>query len=441
MIPEVRYAKTSDEVHIAYQVVGEGPIDLLFVPGYASNLHSQWELPTYARFLEHLASFSRLVCVDRRGAGLSDRFSPQDLPPLEDLAKDLEVVLDAVGSQRAAVFGLEDGGAIGCMLAATQPARLSALILYAMHPRGLREGGEAFWDEIFRRVDASWGTVEYARWDTGLANPSRVDDSSLVEWLVTHQRLSASPASATALLRIYRDTDLRGLLPAITVPTMVIHRADDQLTPFSESQAVADLIPGSKLVELPGDDHYWVVGNADIAEEVEEFLTGVRPRPDADRVLTTVLFTDIVASTQHATQLGDREWKALLERHDELLRREIHRLGGREIDTAGDGFFATFDGPARAVRCATAVGDVVRTLGLEIRAGCHTGEVELRGDNLAGIAVHIGARISALAQPSEVLVSQTVKDLVAGSGLVFEDAGEHELKGVPDRWRLYRVMA
>ena len=221
---------------------------------------------------------------------------------------------------------------------------------------------------------------------------------------------------------------------------MIIHRVDDQLTPFSESQKAADLIPGSKLVALPGDDHYWVVGNSDIAEEVEEFLTGVRPRPDADRVLTTVLFTDIVGSTQHASKLGDREWKALLEQHDEILRREIHRLGGREVDTAGDGFFATFDGPARAVRCATAVGDAVRTLGLEIRAGCHTGEVELRGDNLAGIAVHIGARISALAQPSEVLVSQTVKDLVAGSGLVFEDAGEHELKGVPDRWRVYRVV-
>ena len=440
-VPKVRYARTTEGVHIAYQVVGEGPIDLLFVPGYASNLQWQWELPSYARFLERLASFSRLICVDRRGAGLSDRFSPRDLPPLEDLAKDLEIVLDAIGSERAVVFGLEDGGAIGCMLAATRPERMSALILYAMHSRGIREEGEAFWEEIFRRVDASWGTLEYALWDTGLANPSRVDDPGLVEWLVAHQRLSASPASATALLRIYRDTDLRGLLPAITVPTMIIHRLDDRLTPISESRVVADAISGSKLVELAGDDHYWVVGNDDIAEEVEEFLTGVRPQPDADRVLTTVLFTDIVGSTQRASELGDREWKALLERHDELLRREVHRLDGREVDTAGDGFFATFDGPARAVRCARAVGDAIRVLGLEIRAGCHTGEVELRGDNLAGIAVHIGARISALARPSEVLVSSTVKDLVAGSGLAFDDAGEHDLKGVPDRWRLYRVVS
>jgi class 3 adenylate cyclase len=440
-VPEVRYVKTAEGVHIAYQVLGEGP-DLLFVPGYASNLHSQWELPSYARFLERLASFARLICVDRRGAGLSDRFSPQDLPPVEDLAKDLEAVLDAVGSERAAVFGQEDGGSIACMLAATRPERMSALILYATHSRGNRtDSHAALFAEIFQRVDESWGTLEYASWDTGFANPSRVDDPAFVAWLAAHERLSASPASATALLRIYHDTDLAGLLPAITVPTLVLHRLDDRLTPISESRLIAAAIPGSKLIELPGDDHYWVVGNDDIAEEVEAFLTGERPRPRTDRVLTTVLFTDIVGSTERASALGDHEWKLLLERHDAILRREIEMLDGREIDTAGDGFFATFDGPARAVRCALAIGGAVRTLGLEIRAGCHTGEVELRGDDVAGIAVHIGARISALAGPSQVLVSSTVKELVAGSGLAFQDAGEHELKGVPDRWHLFRVAS
>jgi class 3 adenylate cyclase len=444
--PDVHYAKTPQGVHIAYQVVGDGPLDLLFVPGYASNLQWQWELPSYARFLERLASFARLIIVDRRGAGLSDRFSPEDLPPLEDLADDLEVVLDAVGSRRTALFGAEDGGLICCMLAARRPDRVSALIVYGMDPGGpdetrTGEQREAFWDELLTRVDTSWGTPEYARWDIAVSNPSRVGDEALIEWLVVVQRLAASPAAAEAFLRLYHDTDVRGLLPAIGTPTLVLHRADDRLDPIGHARVTASLVPDATLIELPGDDHYWVVSDADdIIEEVQEFLTGVRQAAAPDRVLATVLFTDVVGSTDRASNLGDRAWRELLEMHHRTVRRELERFGGHERGTAGDGFFATFDGPARAVRCALAVSDAVRSLGIEIRAGVHTGEVELVAEDVRGIAVHIGARIAAIAEGSEVMVSSTVKDLTAGSGLTFEDAGEHELKGVPDRWRLYRVV-
>jgi pimeloyl-ACP methyl ester carboxylesterase/class 3 adenylate cyclase len=439
---EVRYVRTDEGVHLAYQTVGDGPIDLLFVPGYASNLHSQWELPSYSRFLDRLASFARLICVDRRGAGLSDRFSVRDLPPVEDLARDLESVLDAVGSERAAIFGAEDGGMIAAMLAATRPERVSGLILYAMHASPEPNSAwDTMWQQIDSQVDERWGTTEYARWDTGLSNPSRVDDGELVEWLAMHQRLSASPASAAALLKIYHDTDLRGLLPAIATPTLVLHRRDDRLTPLEHAREIVGLIPGSRLIELPGDDHYWAVGNEDIADEIERFVASLRRVDTAfDRVLATVLFTDIVDSTAQAAALGDGRWQEVREQHDRLVRGNLARFRGKEIKTMGDGFLATFDGPARGVRCAESIAGAVRHLGIEIRAGLHTGEVALEGDDVTGLGVAIGARVGALAQPSEVLVSQTVKDLVAGSGLEFDDAGEHELKGVPDRWHLYRVV-
>jgi len=384
--------------------------------------------------------------VDRRGAGLSDRFSPDDLPPLEDLADDLEAVLDAVGSERAALFGAEDGGLVCSMLAARRPDRVDALIIFAMTPDGGQSWGpvleerSGFYQNLFARVERSWGTLEYARWDVGLSNPSRVDDEALVEWLTVAHRLSASPSAATAFLKLYHETDVSDLLPAVRVPALVLHRRDDQLTPIASSRTTAALIPGAKLVELPGDDHYWVVNGDDIVEEIEEFLTGERHAIVNDRVLAATLFTDIVGSTDRASAIGDRAWRELVASHDAVVRRELTRFGGFERSTAGDGFFATFDGPARAVRCALAIRDGVRTLGLEVRAGVHTGEVELAGADVRGIAVHIGARVASLAGPSEVLVSSTVKDLVAGSGLAFEDAGEHELKGVPDRWRLYRVV-
>jgi pimeloyl-ACP methyl ester carboxylesterase len=446
-IPETRYAKTPEGVYIAYQVVGDGPIDLLYLPGYTSNLFWQWELPSYARFLEQLASFSRLILVDRRGTGLSDRFSPQDLPPLEDLADDLVTVMDAVGSERIVLLGTEDGCFVCSMFAATHPDRTDAIVLYGMvagepgvglaHPSRERV---AFRELVFRHVDEQWGTRAYARWDMTVSHPSLVADEAFLAWYEVFLQLVASPTSAKGMMRIWFETDLWPVFPTIRVPTLVLHRTGDILEPIEHARAAAATIPGARLVELPGDKHYLFEGAEDVAEEVEEFLTGSRHAAEPDRVLATVLFTDIVGSTEKAAELGDRGWRELLDQHNVRIRRQLDRFRGREIDTAGDGFFATFDGPARAVRCAQAIGASVLELGMEIRAGCHTGEIELAGGDVRGIAVHIGARVSALAGPSEVLVSSTVKDLVAGSGLAFEDAGEHELKGVPDRWHLYRVM-
>jgi pimeloyl-ACP methyl ester carboxylesterase len=446
-VPPPRYAKTPGGVYVAYQVVGDGPVDLVFVPGYTTNLFWQWELPSYAAFLEQLASFARLILVDRRGAGLSDRFSPEDLPPLEDLADDLVSVLDAVGSARAALLGTEDGCYVCAMFAATHPERADALILYAMDPgergKSLAEASperQAFRSEVFRQVDQQWGTRAYARFDMTVSHPSLADDEAFLSWYETFLRLSASPTSAKGMLRIWFETDLWSVFPSIHVPTLIVHRTGDILEPIGHARAAAEAIPGARLVELAGDEHYLFTGGADVAEEVEEFLTGTRHAAETDRVLATVLFTDIVGSTAKAATLGDHPWRQLLADHDDRVRKQLERFRGREIDTAGDGFLATFDGPARAVRCAQAIVSATRELGLEIRAGCHTGEIEVAGPNIRGIAVHIGARIAATAGAREVLVSSTVKDLVAGSGLVFEDAGEHELKGVPDRWRLYRVV-
>ena len=445
--PETRYAKTPEGVYIAYQVIGDGPIDLLYLPGYTSNLFWQWELPSYAHFLEQLASFSRLILVDRRGTGLSDRFSPQDLPPLEDLADDLETVMDAVGSERIALLGTEDGCFVCAMFAATHPDRTDAMVLYGMDPGAADVGlmhpspdRAAFRDLVFSMVDEQWGTRDYARWDMTVSHPSLAANEAFLAWYEVFLQLAASPTSAKGMLRIWFETDLWPVFPTIRVPTLVLHRTGDILEPIQHAKAAAATIPDARLVELPGDKHYLFEGAEDVAEEVEEFLTGSRHAAEPDRVLATVLFTDIVGSTEEASRLGDRGWRELLDQHNERIRRQLERFRGREIDTAGDGFLATFDGPARAVRCAQAIGASVRELGMHIRAGCHTGEIELAGDDVRGIAVHIGARVSALAGPSEVLVSSTVKDLVAGSGLAFEDAGEHELKGVPDRWHLYRVV-
>ena len=441
--PRICYARNG-EVSLAYQVLGEGQVDLLFVPGFASNLIWNWELPSYARFLRTLASFARLIVVDRRGSGLSDRLSPADQPALEVLADDVGVVLDAVGSEQAALFGTQDGGLICSMYAATRPERVHRLILYTVDP-GV-ETWEKAWtseqaNEYLKRAIEGWGTEEYARWHLGPRAPSVADDPRTLEWYSASIALASSPGSAVALLRIYFETDARSVLASIRVPTLLLHRTHDSHETVEESRFVSRLIPGAQLVELPGEDHHWFVGDTDsIAGAVQEFVTGARHTLDQDRVLATVLFTDIVGSTEKAAALGDYAWRELIGAHHEKVRRELEIFRGVEIDTAGDGFLATFDGPARAVRCAAAIGEAVRDLGLEIRAGCHTGEVELTADGVGGIAVHIGARVAALAGPSEVLVSSTVKDLVAGSGLTFEDAGEHELKGVPDRWRLYRVM-
>jgi pimeloyl-ACP methyl ester carboxylesterase len=440
MIPETRYAK-SGGVSIAYQVMGEGPIDLVLVPGWVSNIDVFWEEPRLARLLTRLASFSRLILFDKRGTGLSDRVN--DMPSLEVRMDDVRAVMDAVGSRRAALFGYSEGGAMCILFAATYPERVSTLILggafarrtsTADYPWGPTETQQlAFVDQMEREWGGAVG-IE-AR------SPSLASDERYRQWWARWLRSSASPAAAATLIRMNMDIDVRDVLPAVRVPTLILHSVNDRLIEIGAARYMADRIRESKLVELQGIDHIPWGADADlIVEEIEEFLTGARTGVDPDRVLATVLFTDIVDATARASRVGDRGWHDLLNSHHALVRRELKHFRGREIDTAGDGFLASFDGPARAVRCACAISNGVRALGLEIRAGLHTGECELMmGDKLGGIAVHTGARVVAEASAGEVLVSSTVRDLVAGSGLLFQDRGVQSLKGIPGEWRLYAV--
>ena len=439
MPPETRYAKSGD-VNIAYQVVGKGPPDLVLVQGWVSNIDVCWEEPAFARFLMRLASFTRLILFDKRGTGLSDRVA--HMPSLEVRMDDVRAVMDAVHSERAALFGYSEGGTMCALFAATYPTRTTALIMagsYARrtsaedYPWGLSEKQlHAFIDQAEREWGGPAGIDERC--------PSMAHDERFRQWWARFLRMSASPAAAATLARMNGEIDVRHVLPAIRVPTLILHSVNDQTINVGAGRHLAERIPGAKLVELQGADHVPYLSDADaILDEIEEFLTGVRHSPEADRVLATVLFTDIVGATERAASLGDRRWHDLLDGHHALVRRELARFRGREIDTAGDGFFATFDGPARAVRCACAISDVVRSLGIEIRAGLHTGECEVMGDKVGGIAVHIGARIAAHANAGEVLVSNTVKDLVAGSGLSFRDRGTQSLKGVPGDWRLSAV--
>jgi pimeloyl-ACP methyl ester carboxylesterase len=440
MIPETRYAK-SGGVSIAYQVMGEGPIDLVLVPGWVSNIDVFWEEPRLARLLTRLASFSRLILFDKRGTGLSDRVN--DMPSLEVRMDDVRAVMDAVGSRRAALFGYSEGGAMCILFAATYPERVSTLILggafarrtsTADYPWGPTETQQlAFVDQMEREWGGAVG-IE-AR------SPSLASDERYRQWWARWLRSSASPAAAATLIRMNMEIDVRDVLPAVRVPTLILHSVNDRLIEIGAARYMADRIRESKLVELQGIDHIPWGADADlIVEEIEEFLTGARTGVDPDRVLATVLFTDIVDATARASRVGDRGWHDLLNSHHALVRRELKHFRGREIDTAGDGFLASFDGPARAVRCACAISNGVRALGLEIRAGLHTGECELMmGDKLGGIAVHTGARVVAEASAGEVLVSSTVRDLVAGSGLLFQDRGVQSLKGIPGEWRLYAV--
>jgi pimeloyl-ACP methyl ester carboxylesterase/class 3 adenylate cyclase len=439
MVPQTRYAK-SGGVNIAYQVVGDGPIDLVLVPGWLSNIDVFWEEPRLARLLTRLASFSRLILFDKRGTGLSDRVS--DMPSLEVRMDDVRAVMDAVGSQRAALFGYSEGGAMCILFAATYPDRASALIMAGSFARRTlapdypwgpaAEQQRAFIDQM----EADWGG------SVGIEDrsPSLAHDERYRQWWARWLRSSASPAAAANLMRMNMEIDVRHVLPAVRVPTLLLHSIDDRLIEVGASRYMAAQIPGAKLVELRGIDHIpWGCDSDQIVDEIEEFITGARPGAEPDRVLATVLFTDIVGATERASQVGDRSWHDLLDSHHTLVRRELGNFRGREIDTAGDGFLATFDGPARAVRCACAISKAVRALGLEIRAGLHTGECELMGEKLGGIAVHTGARVAAAAQAGEVLVSSTVKDLVAGSGLAFLDRGVQGLKGIPGEWRLFAV--
>jgi pimeloyl-ACP methyl ester carboxylesterase len=437
--PETRYAD-SGGVNIAYQVLGDGPRDLVFVMGWVSNIEVIWEEPMLARFLTRLASFSRLILFDKRGTGLSDRVT--DMPSLEVRMDDVRVVMDAVGSERAALFGVSEGGPMSALFSATYPSRVSALVMHGGFPRRIRtpdfpwgptEQERRAWIEQMRR---EWGGT------FGLAAraPSMVGDERFSRWWGRLLRMGASPAAVMALVAMNDEIDIRHILPAIRVPTLLLHSMRDATIPIGASRYMAERIPGARLVELPSADHLpWLSDAEAVLGEIEEFVTGARRGVELDRVLATVLFTDIVGATEKATVLGDRRWRDLLDGHNLVVRRELARFRGREIKTAGDGFFATFDGPARGVRCACAVSQEMQSLGLEVRAGLHTGECEIMGDDMGGIAVHIGARIAALAAPGEVLVSSTVKDLVAGSGLSFRDHGVALLKGVPGEWRLFSV--
>ena len=444
MRPEVRYARNGD-VAIAYTIVGDGPADLVYLSSF-NNLDIAWENPLYARFLRRLSSFARVIMIDRRGTGVSDRYSPDDLPALEDLVDDLAAVLDTVGSERTALFGFSDTGTLCGMFAATRPERVSGLILYATAARGTQapdypwQWSEEEWHNYLDRVRTGWGTREYAAESLLLFIPSLAGDERMLDWWERFQRHSASPSAQYANENLMREMDVRPLLPAISVPTLVLHRTKDAVEPVGAGRFLAGEIAGAEYVELPGVDHFPWAGDQDaLIAEVERFVGRVwRDEQESyDRLLATVLFTDIVDSTAQAATLGDRRWRDVREAHDRVLRAQLARFRGREIKTMGDGFLAIFDGPARAVRCARAMCDAVGRLGVELRAGLHTGEVELDGDDVAGIAVAIGARVGALADPGEALVSSTVKDLVVGSGLSFTDRGMHTLKGVPDSWHLY----
>jgi len=438
--PETRYAD-SGGVQIAYQAIGEGPRELVVVPGFVSNLDMQWADPGITRFNECLASFCRLVMYDKAGTGLSDPVSV--VPTLEQRMEDLHVVLDAVGATRPVLLGISEGGPMSLLFAATYPERVSGLILYGTFASGgldpLDNPGGPRWVDCAARVHTA---VEH--WGKGLLmdvfSPTLAGQPAARRIAGANERAMASPAMARATWEAIVPIDVRDVLPTINSPTLVLHRVGDAI-PIDGARYIAETIPGARMVELPGADHWWWVGeDAPILEAIEEFLTGARPEPASDRMLATVLFTDIVGSTERAAEVGDGAWRALLERHNQVTREQLSAFRGREIVSTGDGFLATFDGPARAVRCARAIAASVRRFGVEVRAGLHTGECESLGENIGGIAVHIGARVAAAAGPGEVLVSRTVRDLVAGSGIDFEDVGERELKGVPGSWQLSRVV-
>ena len=438
-LPETRYAQTVDGVHIAYQVLGEGPVDLVYAAPWVTHLEYRWEFPRYASYLRRIASFSRLIMFDRRGLGLSDPVPADDLPDLEKRMDDLRAVMDEVGSERAVIYGASESGSLAMLFAATHPERTIAMVLHGTFPSGRWEPDapwgwdDEYFEERLDRIRRSWGTEEYIRWDFGWD-----EDEALVRWWASYSRRCASPGAAIAWDRMDRDTDVRPILSAIQVPTLILHRQEDEP---EANRYLAEHIRGAEYVALQGEEHVPYVGDQDsVLNEIERFVLAVSAdERGLDRVLATVLFTDLVGSTARAAELGDRDWADLLEQHHAAVRGLIARFRGREVATAGDGFFATFDGPARAVRAATEMIEALRPLGLELRAGVHTGEVQTIDQEVGGMAVVIGARIGAMAESGEVLVSSTVKDLTAGSGLEFADAGEHELKGVPDRWRLYRV--
>ena len=440
MRPETRYAKSGD-VSIAYQVVGAGPFDLVVVPGWISNVDFAWEDPHYGEWVRRLATFSRVILFDKRGTGLSDRDVGDST--LEERMDDLRAVLAAAGSERAAIVGFSEGGALSILFAATHPERVLGLVLYGTFARAAAapdypEGAhiEPSLQRIRHALEHEWGqgtTLE-------LMVPGAKDDPRTRVFMGRYERMCVSPRAGATHLRWLRELDVRPVARTVQVPTLVLHRAGDRLIPVEAGRALAREVPNARWVELPGDEHPpWVGDTAALVDEIQHFLTGSRGVVDVERVLATVLFTDIVGSTERAVALGDRAWSDLLARHHAVVRQEIARWRGREIDTTGDGFLVTFDGPARAIRCAQGIRAAVRGLGIETRIGLHTGECECVGDKFAGIAVHTGARVMAEAGPGEILVSGTVRDLVAGSGLAFRERGVRTLKGIPGEWSLFSV--
>jgi class 3 adenylate cyclase len=440
VIPDTRYAR-SGGLHLAYQVLGEGPPDILLLDQWFSHQEAQWDVPQLADFREHLASFGRLILFDKRGSGLSDPVPTSTLPTVDELTGDIPVILDAVGSEKVALIANIGGGILAVTYAAAHPERISSLVLVDCFARFLVAPDfpigspvEAL-DETLEQLDDGMGRGVMLDFFV----PSMAHDESLRRGWSRYERQAASPGLSMAIVRMIYEADVRGLLPRITVPTLVIHRSAGRFG-VEHGRYLAGHIPGARYVELPGTDSLIWSGDQDtVVAEIQHFLTGTRPAREAHRILATVLFTDIVGSTRLAAEMGDARWEALLAEHHRVARRHLDRFGGHEVKTVGDGFLATFDGPARAIRCAAAIRDGVREIGLEMRAGLHTGEIEVQPDDIAGLAVHIGARISALADAGEVLVSRTVTDLVVGSGITFEDRGNHVLKGVPGEWQVFAV--
>ncbi len=439
MEAQTKYAKSGD-VHIAYRVFGDGPHDILLVPGTLSHAELYWELPVNEYILKRLTSFARVIVFDKRGQGLSDRVAEQSL---EERIGDVRAVLDAVGSKRATVFGWSEGGPMSLFFAATYPERTSALVMFGTFASMRAEPhclSQERFDRFMAAVEAHWGEGMLVP----INAPSMRNDKAFVQSFGRLERAASSPGGIQALFRADYENDARHLLPSIRVPTLILHRKGDSLVPVACGRDMAQKIPGAKYVELPGEDHLLQALEPEsldlLLDGIEEFMTGARHRLEPDRVLATVMFTDMVGSTQRAAELGDSRWHELLNNYYAVVRKELTAFRGREVNTAGDGLLATFDGPARAIRCACSVRERLRPLGLQVRTGLHTGECELIGDDVGGIAVHIAARVATAAEAGEVLVSSTVRDLVAGSGLRFADRGMHGLKGVPDEWRLFLVQ-
>jgi class 3 adenylate cyclase len=439
-MPETRYARSGD-LHIAYQVFGSGPIDLVLIPGYLTHVELVWEHEPAARVLERLSSFARVITFDRRGSGLSDRV--MEVPTLEQRMDDVRAVMDAASSERAALLGMSEGLTMGILFAATYPDRVRALVASGGMARATyaddypwASPAEALRESAAELMGPTWGDGSI----TEIASPSQADNPTTRAFQAKMQRASASPGMLTGLVQMFIDLDVRDVVPTVRVPALVLHRTRDRLVNVGNGRWLAEHLPNARLVEFDGDDHvFWYEGTEEWLGEIEEFLTGSRTTPEPDRILATVLFTDIVDSTKMASEQGDRQWRRLLEEHYELVRGALNRWRGREVKSIGDGFLATFDGPARAVRCAQEIIESSHPLGIHVRAGLHTGECEVVGDDIGGIAVHIAARVSALAGRDEVLTSRTVRDLVAGSGIEFQTRARHVLKGLPDEWDILEV--